>query len=339
MSSEQDTTSAAGKAGLIGLIVVRFIVPLWVGTGAAIKLAERSPKLLPEHLREAIASAGVDLHLALAVFIAVEFAAVLAMVLIPRLARPTAVFMLSIFCLVLLIEIFGGNVTSCGCLGSVSPPPWLMLSIDLALLILVTSLPVRQLRYARDRVCTGIATVLAFIIGVLVFARVLGAASDVRIVVSQPDMAESADEVEAPVTLTLPSYYLLDTSDWAGQSVRDIELVSWISDLPADIDNGQQYLILYSKTCEHCHELLLEHFSFDPPAHTTLVAIPEHADRFAEDGLLENPCLDCGELELPVGVDWVMTPPVVIAIDGGVVQCAQEAEDPYEPACLPWHGY
>ena len=75
------------------------------------------------------------------------------------------------------------------------------------------------------------------------------------------------------------------------------------------------------------------------PAPTTLIAIPERTDGFNTEGELENPCIDCAEMELPVGVDWLMTPPIVVAVDEGRVVCAQEAEDTFDPQCLPWHGF
>jgi hypothetical protein len=34
-----------------------------------------------------------------------------------------------------------------------------------------------------------------------------------------------------------------------------------------------------------------------------------------------------------------MSPPLVIAIEYGVVHCAKEAENAWEPECLPWHGF
>jgi hypothetical protein len=326
--------SGTGRAAWIGLVLVRFIVPLWVLAGAATKLAERSPKLLPEHLRELLTGVGLDLHIALSIFLTIEFAAVAVMVLLPRLARITAVFMLGVFCLVLLYEIFNGNLTTCGCLGSISPPPWLMLSVDLVLLVLVVALPVRPLRLAGDRMAWGLVSLLAVVLGVVSFTRVFGGATGVQIVINP-----TAGDGAAGRTTQLPAYYSLDTSDWPGQRARDIDLISWIPGLPDSIDDGQQYLIFYSRTCEHCYELLLEHFSFDPPAPTTLVAVPESTDGFITDGALENPCIDCAELDLPVGVDWLMTPPVVIAIENGVIRCAQEAEDGMMPQCLPWHGY
>jgi hypothetical protein len=139
--------------------------------------------------------------------------------------------------------------------------------------------------------------------------------------------------------MQLPAYYQPEPSDWAGKSIADIDLLQW-TNLPEDIAKGKHYVIYFSRTCEHCHELLLTYFDFDLPAPTTLVAVPEFIDGFATEGLLENACVDCGEvLELPVGVDWLMTPPLVIAIEDGIVTCAQEAEDPYEPQCLPFHGF
>ena len=332
----------ASTPGLIGLILVRFIVPLWVTAGATAKLIEQSPKLLPEHLRGVLEAANVDLYVALSCFIAIEFAAVAVMILIPRLARGTAVFMLGVFCLVLLYEIFNGNVTNCGCLGGFSPPPWLMLAIDLTLLVLVIALPVRGIKFANDRAAAAMATFVAVALGIFVFMRIGSASGGVEIVVPPTDIAQLSDSTsptDDSATINLPGYYSLDTTDWPGQQARDIDLLSWIPNLPEFIDTGEQYIILYSRTCEHCHDLLIEHFSFDLPAPTLLVSIPEFKSGFAEDAPLENPCLDCTLAELPIGVDWLMTPPVVIALKDGVVQCAQEAEDSMMPACLPWHGF
>lgn len=339
-----NTSSPDNAAGLIGLWLVRAVVPFWIAAGATAKLVSKSPKLLPEHLRDVLIDAGLDLHVALAIFITIEFAAVAVMVCIPRLARITAVFMLIVFCLVLLWEMFNGNLVNCGCLGSVSPPPWVMLSIDALLLIMVAALPVRTIRSTNSRMAWALASVLALGLGVLAFTRVLSAATGVIVV--NPNAAGSTDTADArstsqvtTPTISLPAYYALDTEQWVGKQVDDIELLSWIPGLGDDIKHGQQYLIFYSRTCEHCQELLLDHFSFDPPAPTSLIAIPERADGFNTEGELENPCVDCRELELPIGVDWLMTPPVVVSIEDGRVVCAQEAEDAFEPQCLPWHGF
>lgn len=345
------TATPNNMGGLVGLWLVRVVVPLWITIGATTKLVSRSPKLLPDHLRNALMDAGLDLHLALSAFITIEFAAVAIMVCIPRLARPIAMGMLSVFCLVLLWEMFNGNMTNCGCLGSVTPPPWVMLAIDLLLLILIAALPVRPIRTQTSRAAWALASLLALGLGVLAFTRVLSAATGTAITIpattpsaptSTPSSQDASAKDNAPTastTFELPAYYAMETDQWVGQPIQDIELFQWVPDLLSRVRTGQQYIVLYSRTCEHCQELLLEHFSMALPAPTTLIAIPERTDGFNTEGELENPCLDCVEMELPIGVDWLITPPAVIALEDGKIICAQEAEDTFEPQCLPWHGY
>ncbi|MEE3002563.1 MAG: hypothetical protein VX908_07720, partial [Planctomycetota bacterium] len=135
----------------------------------------------------------------------------------------------------------------------------------------------------------------------------------------------------------LPPYYVLDTDDWVGRNISDIDLIQYITDLPETINDGRQYMVFYSRTCDHCQMLLEFHFAYGEVAPTTLVAIPESKSGFETEGLLDQPCLDCAELELPVGTDWLMTPPVLIAIEDGVVKCAKEADDSEAPECLLWH--
>jgi hypothetical protein len=277
------------------------------------------------------------------VFITIECLAVALMVLVPKVARPTAIFMLGSFCLVLLWEMFNGNVTECGCLASFSPPPWIMLGVDFLLLIGVCALPVKRGLEPNARAGIALAGFIAVAVGVVSFMRV----PDAPVIAPTPagDATATTDDgtqdsqTQTP-QVALPAYYQPDVERWAGEPIDTIDLVQWTAGLPSNLNEGRHYLIYFSNTCEHCFELLLTHFDFDLPAPTTLIAIPETTEGFAEDGLLENPCVECGTvLTLPVGVDWLMTPPIVIAIEDGIVQCAKEAEDTFEPSCLPWHGF
>ena len=47
-------------------------------------------------------------------------------------------------------------------------------------------------------------------------------------------------------------------------------------------------------------------------------------------------CVGCEDRELPVGTEWIMTTPIVVALDYGNVLCAKEGEDPETPECLIW---
>lgn len=336
--------------GTIGIILVRIVIPLWVLSGALFKITERSPSLLPKNFMVQVEALGIDLYWALALLIAFEFIAVAIMLFIPSLARQMALFMLSAFCLVLLNELRAGNFDSCGCLGSVSPPPWLMLIIDFALLIGLVLFKPRPVAITTERTAWTIVTVLVLITSGTTFALVLSEMGPSTVVeVVQNTGTGNADDTTAtaPETtgtpdaggtaMTLPSYYLLDTTDWVGRNARDIDLVNYVDGLADSVQEGQHYLIFYSRTCDHCQMLLELHYGFGAPVPTTLIAIPEQKDGFETEGLLDQPCLDCRELELPVGCEWLMTPPLVVAIEDGTVQCAKEAEDSDVPECLIWH--
>jgi hypothetical protein len=41
-------------------------------------------------------------------------------------------------------------------------------------------------------------------------------------------------------------------------------------------------------------------------------------------------------LQLPTGCDWVITTPILGALENGVVICAMEGDEPLEPECLTW---
>ena len=333
--------------GTIGMILIRIVVPLWVLSGALFKITERSPSLLPKDFMVQVEALGVDLYWALAFLIAFEFIAVAIMLFIPSLARFMAVLMLSAFCLVLLNELRAGNFDSCGCLGSASPPPWLMLIIDFLLLLGVVVFKPRPVQFASKRTSWTIVAALVLITSGTTFTLVLSEMGPTTVV--EVIEAPSGDETGAgdadgataqpPATAprTLPGYYLLDTSDWVGRNVRDIDLVNYVEGLADSVQEGRQYLIFFSRTCDHCQMLLEMHFGFGVPVPTTLITIPESKDGFETDGILDQPCFDCRELELPVGCDWLMTPPLVLALEDGVVQCAKEAEDSDVPECLIWH--
>ena len=332
-------------SGTIGLLLVRVLVPLWVLSGALFKITERSPKLLPKNFIQQMESIGLDLYLVLAVLIAIEFAAVAVMLLVPRLARAAAIFMLGAFCLVLLNEMRAGNLESCGCLGAASPPPWMMLIIDFILLLGVVIFKPHPLRLASTRTAWTIVTGCVLIGSGFSFGLVLSESGPAQVATIEPGLVATLPNTHgedattpAPVATTpsLPAYYVLDTSDWVGQKIRDIDLITYLPDLPDTIDDGRQYLIFYSRTCDHCQMLLEMYFGFGTPVPTTLVAIPESKSGFSTEGTLDNPCADCALLELPVGTDWLMTPPILIAIEDGVVQCAKEGEDSEMPECMPW---
>ncbi len=310
-----DPAPSSSTRATIGALLVRVIVPAWIITGAAFKISAATPKLLPRSVLQAGEAIGFSDHfLLLSLLASIELAAAAVMICIARRARLAAICMLGVFVLVLVIELING-ASSCGCLGTFSPPPAAMLALDLALLVGVVCCvaPVATGSAVKG---TAIAVVLATVATVGTF-----------VIVGQ----------SRPTQRDLPaSWYPRDVSAWIGQSFASIDLHGWVASWPADITTGQQYVIFYGRACEHCEALLYSHFGMGARVPTTLVAVPETANGFLEDGQLDHPCFDCAETRLVFGVDWIITTPLVIALEDGIVRCAVEGEDPESPACLQW---
>ena len=340
---------------MIGNLVVRVVVPAWILAGVLLKFGSRDPSLMPKQFRGIAHGLSLDLKTTLAIVLIIEICAIAVMLFNRKWSRITALFMLCVFVLVLAMELVTGNMTNCGCLGSFSPPPWVMLLIDCVLLFLVITMHpsplgmkcMTRLGNIQAFVMAAVASTIA-VIWVLdkpvVAGSTLPAPTAEAVVNGDESMipadASTDNEVygEAIPTDTAPArdWYELDTTDWVGRNVMDIDLVRYTRGLPEDLEQGEQYLIFYSRTCDHCQMLLEFHFGFGSPVPTTLVAVPENQEGFATEGLLDNPCLDCRAAELPPGVNWIMTPPVVMALRDGEVICVKEAEDSDAPECLPF---
>lgn len=369
-ASREPTTNTS--LGIFGLVLIRIVVPVWILAGALFKFASRDPALLPKQFRALLHGIGLDLKISLAILLGIEIAAVAVMLFVPRLARLMAVVMLFAFIVVLVNEMIAGNIGSCGCLGSFSPPPWIMLAIDVLLLILVVGIrPADLTGQASIRLGMAQASIVFIVAAAIAFAWVLDKPTVVASTLpttsnavenaptidpATPDNPQmfgtspsSSDDAQLTTESSTPSmradatamptkdWYELDTTGWVGKNINDIDLVQYTRGLPSNLDEGDQYLIYYSRTCDHCQMLLEFQFGFGAPVPTTLVAVPETAEGFTADDLLDNPCLDCQMAELPTGVNWLMTPPLVMALRDGEVICVKEAEEADIPECLSFH--
>ncbi len=309
--------------GWTGALLVRLIVPGWILFGAMTKVRGATPKSLPRSILDAGEAIGFTDHfLLLSVLISIEFFFIGIMLFIPKLARKSAIFMLSIFLLVLCVEIYNGAV-SCGCLGEYSLDPKMMFAIDFALLLGIVLCTPRSSRCALNRKNRGpiLACMFIAIAWTYTFVSIQNAKNS----------GSSITEGNLPA-----SWYPRDLSSWAGRSINDIDVFSFVESWPHDLSEGKQYVIFYGRNCDHCEELLFVHFEFDLRAPTTLVAIPESIDGFIGEGGFDNPCFDCDVTELPIGVDWIIGTPLVVAIENGIIKCAVENEEAETPICLIW---
>lgn len=341
-------------AGTIGTLLCRGVVPLWILTGAVFKLVERDPKNLPKNIVENAMKLDLDLFVLLRTLIGLEFLAAGVMLFVPRLSRVMALFMLSMFCLILIGEMATGNITSCGCFGKVPIAPWQMLIIDGLLLTGVILFKPRKDAMAAGARPARWPVVAALVWIVAGFGAAFGVPDKQAAPVDppphggtpqNPDVPSGNGSTPPPVpvasgpgSLPLPKNYLFDQETWAGKKWEDLKIARIMKVWPKDINVGKRYVVFYSRTCDHCRDLFQNNFTGELVIPTTVVAIPEEATGFATKGVLPMPCTSCEKLELPIGPFWYGTPPIVVALEDGVVKCAQQITDVMDPKkeCLPW---
>jgi hypothetical protein len=349
---------------MIGTILCRGVVPLWVLTGAVFKLIERTPRLLPSNIVKCAIGHEMDLDFLLRTLIGLEFFAVAVMLFMPRvISRVMTVLLLAGFCAILVGEIAAG-ASSCGCMGKVTLSPWTMLAIDGTLLALVLIFACRRRPAAPAQqpvsapgspgvVGRIVATVAAVLLGFGIAFGVPAKQADVDIVGPTPAVDEHPKQTPAvgedpkqtpvvvpsgPGSLPLPKNYIFDQDAWKDQRWEDLKIARFMKVWPKDVNIGRRYVIFYSRTCDHCHTLFDKNFRGELAIPTTVVAIPEETTGFNTTGVLSMPCTSCEKLELPIGPFWFATPPIIVALEDGKVICAKQIDKVEDPKgeCLPW---
>jgi hypothetical protein len=139
-----------GSAGTIAVVLARVVVPLWLATGAVLKLMDLSPAHLPAAIIKWFGGNGIDLLFVLRLSIATELIVAGVMVLLPPLARWIGVAMLATFLPVLIGDLALG-ASSCGCYGAIEVNPWVTLVIDVTFLLGLLFLGRHEPRLAMTR--------------------------------------------------------------------------------------------------------------------------------------------------------------------------------------------
>ena len=306
----------------VAIVLARVVVPLWLLTGAVLKLADGSPRHLPVALIQWLGPLGIDLGFVLKFSIVVELTVVGAMWLLPRLARPVGIAMLASFLPVLIGDVAMG-ASSCGCFGAVQVPPVVTLTMDVGFLLGLWLLGRGVEQLATPPVLSTRNVVAAGLWGLASCAPAFGLHAG-----GLPAPA-AAGPATAAAPLPADGYYLPEYGGWIGQQWSELPIAGWIVGAPSDLDTGQHLVLFYRKDCEHCHALMEAFFVGELAVPTTAVAVPERAG-FPTEGLQPFPCNSCSRAELPAGVDWFLKTPVLVRLEDGFVRCAAEvtADDP-----------
>lgn len=128
---------------MIGTVVCRVVIPLWILAGAGFKLAARDPNLLPKPVKDAIIALHGQIGVApleefmsatMRSIIAVEVLLAAAMIFLPKASRLLAIATLGLF-IAILGSLVATGQDQCGCFGAGGPSPRWMLAIDSAMFV------------------------------------------------------------------------------------------------------------------------------------------------------------------------------------------------------------
>ncbi len=339
MTASHANSHPRSGRGTFGSILVRVIVPLWIVAGASVKLYTFNPALLPEPILDLVrlsaGALGISnlnwwLGTSLRFFIGTEIAAALVMVVNPRLARFLATFILTIFIAVLIATmakaasrdgisaIWSG---SCGCFGSVSPPPIVMFLLD-ALLLLGVALFRPNPHRAGWR---PIATILCVLIGVgLAFGRPKPVVRLEPVTNAPVETTDTTASTSAETGSMLEPFYVTEFADWVDEPFFAQPLASLITERSAAFLTGRSHVVFYRADCEHCHRLLDDFFSGPLDAPVLAIEVP---DTDATSGM-PIPCDGCTLATLPVGPQYIISTPVLLTMeDGRVLAVCEDSED------------
>ena len=326
--SRYDQETKTSVQGTIAVVLARVVVPLWFFAGAVLKLVDLSPLHLPVALIQWCGALGIDLGFVLRFSIAAELIVAGVMVLLPPLARWIGIVMLGALMPVLIGDLMLG-ASSCGCFGAIAVNPWITLVMDVTFFLGLLFLGRGEPRLALTPSLSTPKALTAGVWSILSVVLSFGLGSS-----APPAVADASDSSSGNETAALPAdgYYMPSYDEWIGRPFQELEIASWISGLPEDLNVGQQFVIFYRKDCEHCHELMAVYFVGELPGPTTAVAVPERTG-FPTENVQPFECDQCARAELPMGVDWFIQTPALVRLVDGVVECAAEV-DSAAPECL-----
>lgn len=300
------TTSEPVPRPLAGDRLVRFGVPLWLAGGALLKFFTGRPDELPA----VFSRLPVDQSALFLMVIAAELVLAATIALHRGLARALAIAVLSVFLVVLTAQWASGS-TTCGCLGAVVLPTWVMMLIDGALLAGVLLLPrrrgVQAVTPARMYALTAVSMVL--IAGVFGGFH-LGAARLFR---------------------DHSSWLVLEPASWVGREFSRTQLARFMpmdaagqAYSPRSFPEDDQTWVLYRRTCPHCHTLFRERFSTISGRRIVAVdLVPPPAQNEPAGESVE--CPECVRMFATAGSDVVARVPIVIQVRAGIIRSVEQA--------------
>ncbi|TAJ21010.1 MAG: hypothetical protein EPO68_05570 [Planctomycetota bacterium] len=320
--------------------VALVLTAAWILTGAIFKLLIGTPNDLPPVLFELVPlSKGMIYHLAIAaelVIVALAFTR-------PRLGWWLCAATMVVFDLI-LVQLIASGAKSCGCFGGkIEMPPERMMLIDSVLLVaLLASRPWRVLTWKglETPVVAVIALALASVPWLFDRSTDLGPIKPVKATPTVANADAQSQPATPVVTPTKPAtetatpppaepkpglrnWVSLDAPKWVGKSIAETELAQL---LDVNLFDQNCTWVLWRWRCDHCAQHLEEMArTYDGATPLVLIRIPETGDTDQNGAVKMKPTGPLVlEATLSPELDYVVTTPVVLVLNDGVIVSAVE---------------
>jgi hypothetical protein len=145
-----------------------------------------------------------------------------------------------------------------------------------------------------------------------------------------------SDPTINPNPLPIPnSWYAKDgVQGWVGKSWRDLELFQLMQRWPSGMDAAKKYVVFYRRDCEHCEAMFYDYLIVELDAPVTAVEIPATPTELRAPDAWDMPQTPVEHLQLPLGCNYLITPPLALTIENGKVTCAIEGDPEAYLQCL-----
>lgn len=283
------------------------LIACWILTGAIFKLFWGTPALLPAVVRDVPLELGVTYNLAIGIELAIAAIALVA----PGWGWLLQAALLVVFDVVLTTQIAAGDA-NCGCFGAkFSMPPWLMMAIDSALLVVLIALRPWSARLRGLPVVVPAALAAAALAVPWFLDR-------------QVDTETAAAGTAAPEN----AWIELDVDNWVGEDIWDTKLGQ--PPLSEYIDVMQLPLdglwVFWRADCEHCAKHLGHMKSVETGQRlVTLVRLEQKHDSEANRVVHEMPDGNFVQYaSLPPSISYILTTPAELLLEGGKIVAARD---------------
>ena len=127
--------------------------------------------------------------------------------------------------------------------------------------------------------------------------------------------------------------HTLDVNTWEGLRIDEINLSTFMPDLPVLTAEGRTIVVLYNIGCGDCHDFFDVYFSEGYHLPVIAIKIPNADGAVISESARTDDvvCPTCTFTSLPQGPLWLVRPPVVMVVEDGRILCI---EDELHERCL-----